>query len=260
MPRPGPAAWRDSICRTSVSIPRTLSGLPLFTKSDFPLNVERPSCPCGCRWHSATVPEQPAHIRAASRYVREVTVKRVGAPASAAAQGPVQVGVLAGVADDGAAVRQDDGRLHEVVAGEAELARGEADPAAEGQAGDADGRTHSRALRQPAPRSLVVDVDQPRARADRSAVAGVDGDAVQPGDVHDHAGRRRVAAVAVAAGARDDPDLVLPRPVDGPLNVPQGLAERDRTRLHGVEARVEEHASLVVAGVAADDYVSLQLP
>jgi hypothetical protein len=65
IPEPLPVVMRASICRIIALIPFRLSGL--FAKLDFPLNVERPSWPCGGRWQSAIVPEQPAHISCASR-------------------------------------------------------------------------------------------------------------------------------------------------------------------------------------------------
>ena len=59
------------------------------------------------------------------------------------AQRPGQVCVLVRVRDNGSAVREDDGRLEQVVAGQAELARQEADAAAERKPGDPDRRTRA---------------------------------------------------------------------------------------------------------------------
>src|SRR5207247_8625975 len=86
----------------------------------------------------------------------------------------------------------------------------------------------------------------------------VEDNCIQARDVDDHAARRRIAPVAVAARTGDDPHRVTPRPADRALNIPQRLAEDDRTRLDRVEARVEEQARLGVAGAARWDDVAAQ--
>ena len=68
-------------------------------------------------------------------------------------------------------------------------------------------------------RERGLDVDQPRAGADRHGAVRVHRDAVEPPQVDDEAGGRRVAGVAVPARARGDPDAVAPRPADGRAHV-----------------------------------------
>ena len=107
-------------------------------------------------------------------------------------------------------------------------------------------------------RQPVVDVDQPRAGADDRMPGRVEPHRVQPRHVDDDARGGGVAAVAVAAGARHDPDRVLARPAHGALHVRKRLAEHDRARADPVEARVEEQTRLVVVGGAANDDVALE--
>src|SRR5919106_1535607 len=86
--------------------------------------------------------------------------------AAAAAAGPVEVGVLARVAHERLTGRRHHRGLDEVVARQPELARGEADAAAECETGDADGWTRSGRNCHAALPELVVDVDQPCPRTD----------------------------------------------------------------------------------------------
>ena len=178
--------------------------------------------------------------------------------AAAASARPVQIGVLARVADERLPGGSDDRRLDEVVAGQAELACGEADAPAECEPCDPDGRTCSRRHGDAALPELVVDVDQPCAGADRRTLARVERNLVQPRDVDDDTGGRRVAAVAVTARARHDAHGVLARPAHGALHVLPRLAEDDGPRMHSVEARVVEDAGTVVRRVARHDHVALE--
>jgi hypothetical protein len=105
-----------------------------------------------------------------------------------------------------------------------------------------------------------VDVDQAGAGADdRRLPRGVDPDPAHSAEVDDDAARRRVAAVAVAARARDDVDPVLARPADGPLDVRDRLAEDDRVRVHAVEASVDEEPRLRVGGAPGRDDGTIEL-
>src|SRR5438105_7059637 len=156
--------------------------------------------------------------------------------------------------------REHGGRLEQVVTLEAEPSRGEADPSAECQPRDTDGRTGSRRDGAPALRERGVHVDQARTGAERGAVVERERDGVDTGDVDDDAGGGRVTPVAVTARSRDDPNSVLACPADGALHVGGRFAERDRGRLDRVEAGVVEHARGVVAGFAALDDVTAQRP
>jgi hypothetical protein len=84
-------------------------------------------------------------------------------------------------------------------------------------------------------------------------------DPAHPADVDDNAGRRRVAAVAVAAGPRDDVDPVLSRPANGPLDIRDGLAEDDRVRPHAVEASADKKPCVRVGGAAGCDDGAVEL-
>ena len=100
--------------------------------------------------------------------------------AAASAKRPVEVGVLMRIGHDRTAVREDDGRLEQVVAGQAELARGKADAAAEGEACDANGRARAGGDRSSVPPQAVVDVDQACAGTDDRTAASVERHALQP--------------------------------------------------------------------------------
>jgi len=97
-----------------------------------------------------------------------------------------------------------------------------------------------------------VDVDEQRSGSDDGAAA-LDANPVQARDVEDDSGRRRVARVAVSAGAGDEVDAVAPRPADRVYDVPDGLAEDDRGRPDPVEARTVETARLFVERARARD-------
>ena len=104
----------------------------------------------------------------------------------------------------------------------------------------------------------LVDVDQPRTGADDRVAGSVEPHRVEARHVDDDARGGGVAAVAVAAGARHDPDRVLAGPAHGALHVRKRLAEDDRARADPVEARAEEQPRLVVVGGAANDDVALE--
>src|SRR4029077_18796 len=101
--------------------------------------------------------------------------------------------------------------------------------AAEREPGDADARTRPARNRDADVRERGVDVDQPRACADRGRAAG-GCDAVEAGDVgDDDAVAARVSGVAVASRAWDDMDAVFVSPADRPLHIRRVRAIRDRT-------------------------------
>ena len=174
--------------------------------------------------------------------------------AAPTAERPVEIGVLPGVGHDRRSVREDDRRLEQVVARQPVLPRGQAHAPAEREPCDPHGRTGAGGNRAPVLPEPVVDVDETRTGPDDRPTRRVERDTVQPGDVDDHAGRRGVAAVAVAARARNDPDAVLASPADGSLHVGQRLAEDDGLRLVRVEAGVVQDARLVVRSIAANDH------
>jgi hypothetical protein len=101
-------------------------------------------------------------------------------PSASTAQRPVKIGVLLRARDHRLAVGEDDGRPEQVVARQAELARREADTAAEREARDPDGGTRTARNRPPMACKPVVDVDQPSARTDNGALLRVERHAVQP--------------------------------------------------------------------------------
>src|SRR5436190_5908308 len=165
------------------------------------------------------------------------------------------------VAGEQAAVRGDDLHTAHVVAGEAELPRRVADAAAEREAGDADGRARSTGDRHAVRVELRVDVDQLRARSDDCGPAvGGERDRVQAAYVEHDAGRRRVAPVAVPAGARNDVDAVLAGPAHGRDDVRRVRAVDDRTWVDRVEPRALEQSRVRVGGRSGRDDRALDAP
>ena len=197
------------------------------------------------------VRRQLADRRGAKREARD----NAEVPAASAAAGPEEVGVAPRVAAQDVARGGHDRQSLERVAGEPELAHRVAVAAAEGEAGDAHRRACPGRDHQPVRSERRVDVDEDGAGADDCASAG-NAHAVQARDVEDDAGRRRVAAVAVPAGARHEVDVVAPRPADRVDDVADRLAEDDRLRTDGVEARAVEEPRLVVAGARGRDDVA----
>src|SRR5207247_9998815 len=91
---------------------------------------------------------------------------------ASAAQGPEQVPVLSRRTADCRAGGKHDLRRVKPVAGQTELARGEADTAAERQSCDPDGRAAAGGAREPMPPERVVDVDKACTFADCRTAAG----------------------------------------------------------------------------------------
>ena len=129
-----------------------------------------------------------------------VTTPKRAPPAPRSAQN--RSGSRVRVAGHGAAVGQRHLRGAQGVRGQPVAAAEDPQPAAEGQAGDADVRPAAGRDRDPVRRERVVDVAQPRAGPDHGGALGVL-DRVQRGDVeHEPVARRRPAGEAVAAAAR----------------------------------------------------------
>ena len=104
---------------------------------------------------------------------------------------------------DDLAAAQNDARAEHLVAREAVQAPEDADPAAEREARDADGRAAPRGDRAPVRRERVVELAEPHARADGHGVA-VDVDRAHRARVDQHAcGRRGAGEVVTAAADRE---------------------------------------------------------
>lgn len=103
-----------------------------------------------------------------------------------------------------------------------------------------------------------VDGTKGRAGAHGREAAG-DRHSMEARDVgDDDAVPARVARIAVAAGARDDVNRVLPSPANDAHHVLDALAVDDRARAQCVEAGVPEAARGVVVRVCRDDDVSVE--
>ena len=168
-------------------------------------------------WRSASAPsvdapeEQPEVHDRPDLVQRELELGDDTEVAAAAAQRPVQVGVLGGRRGHDAAVGGDDARRHEVVAAQAVLARQPADPAAEAQAGDAGVADHAARHRQTVLLRGRVEIGPGRAAAAaRPARAGIDRDVAHRAEVdHQAVVDDAVAGEAVAAAAYRDLEVVL---------------------------------------------------
>ena len=181
--------------------------------------------------------------------------------AATAPAGPEEVAVLRRVAGEELSRGGDDLQAFDVVAGQAERTRREADAAAERQARDADCRAGAGRDRYAVRIELRVDVDQLRAGADHGALpAGGDVDLAQAADVDDHAGRRRVAAVAVPTRAGDDMDAVLAGPEQRLLDVAGVRAVDDGVGVDRVEARTLGQARVSVRRATGDDDGAVDAP
>ena len=182
------------------------------------------------------------------------------AGAARPAQRPEQVGLAIRVAGHGAAVGQRHLRGAQGIRGQPVAAAEDPQPAAEGQAGDADVRPAAGRDRDPVRRERVVDVAQPRAGPDHGGALGVL-DRVQGRDVeHEPGARRRPAGEAVAAAARRHGQprgrgererrggVALARAADDGLR--SHVREvRDRRAARGVVARRVRQDDLAVEGV-----------
>lgn len=124
-----------------------------------------------------------------------------------AAQRPEQVSVVVLVAREDAAVREDDRRSEEMIGGQAMFAAEDAEPAAEREAGDPDGRSVSGRDRQSILVQSVVHVAEPGPRADgRDAVR--DRYRAHRAHVYDDPFGRRAAGEAVSSAANGGPQPI----------------------------------------------------
>jgi hypothetical protein len=181
------------------------------------------------------------------------------APRAASAQGPVQVLAAALGAAEALPGGRDDVGGEDAVAGEAELPRGEAVPAAEGKAGDADGRAGPRGNRPPGLPEGRVHRLEARARADLRGAVWTELYRREPRQVDDEPARRGVAAVRVPARTGGDARAVPLGPADAPLHVQRVLRERDGERPDGVVPRVLDEPRRRVAAAAAHDEVAVEV-
>ena len=130
--------------------------------------------------------------------------------------------------------------------------------ASEREPGDADARARAGGNHHSLLEQRLVDIDEPRSRADRGGTGRVvDRDPAHPGHVDDDSLAGRVAGVTVPARACDDADRVSPRPAHGAPDVLRRLAEHDRAGTDAVVARAVKTARRVVGAVGRRDDGSL---
>ena len=174
-----------------------------------------------------------------------------------AAQAPEELLVLVGAGRHELSGGRDDVGRDEVVAGEAVLPHQPADPAAEGEAGDARCRDLSPGRGKPERARLVVE----GAPVDAAFSAcrhprGIDANAAHRRQVeHDPAVAGGVAGHTVPAPANGQKHAVLAREVDPGDHVGHAGATRDQRRPL-VEHRVPRPARLLVAFVAGREHVA----
>src|SRR5436190_8637512 len=179
--------------------------------------------------------------------------------AAAAAQAPEQIGVLGFGRDDLAAVGGDDLGLHEVVAGEAELALEPTAAAAEREATDAGGRDPAAGDCQAVFLRGGVDLSPPRPALDAGdALVRVDVDAVHGAEVDADTGvDDGRAGDAVAAAVDGECDVLLAGDIYRGGDVAGAGAPGDEGGL-AVDHRVEHRTGVVVRGVAGMDELTLE--
>ena len=172
-----------------------------------------------------------------------------GDDAEARATGPAQrpQELLVGVDDP--PVGEHDLRRAQAVRGQPVQAAEDPEAAAEREAGDADGRAAAGRDRAPAGVERVVDRAQPRAGADRRALA-LDADRVQRRDVDDDALRGRAAREAVPAAANRQRQPCRAGEGERRGDVRRARAQDDRSRADVFEAGERRPPQRVVGGRA----------
>jgi hypothetical protein len=159
------------------------------------------------------------------------------------------------VAVDEAPVGEHGARGDELVGGEAVRAAEDAEAAAEGQAGDADGWPAARGHREIVGSERVVDVGKARPGAHGDRAVG-DRHLLHAAHIDDDAGRRRASSEAVAAAAQRDVQPFLSCRREDVCDVLGHLTTRHRTRTHAVKARDLRPARRLVRGRARDQHLS----
>ena len=136
--------------------------------------------------------------------------------AAAAPQCPEQIRVLLRAGANQPAVGRDDVRRDQIVDGQAELAGGPAEAAAEREAGNAGGRVDAERRGEPERLRLLVEVRERGAGLDASRLGrGIDVDRFHQRQIDEEtAVAHRVAGDVVAAGAHGNEQLFLARERD----------------------------------------------
>ncbi len=178
---------------------------------------------------------------------------------AAAAQPPVELGVLALARVDEPTVGGDDVGADEVVAREPVLPHQPADPAAEREAGHTGRRDEAAGRGEPVRLGLVVDVGPDGAAADgRLSHGRVHAHAVHGREVDHHAVvAGREARDAVAAAADGDRQVVAPCKADGCDHVGRAGAADDERRPVAVVGAVPDATGFLVARVGRGDHLPL---
>ena len=172
-------------------------------------------------------------------------MNRVTTPkiAAGAADRPEEIGVLVAAGGADLAVRGDDLDLLEVVDRPAEAARQIAEPAAEGEAGDADLGDEAEHRREPVLLRRPVDVLEQTPRPDVGELGvGIDGDCAHPRHVERQAALRDRGAGDVVAAALDaEQQPVLTRELDGRGDVAGRGRLNDERRCRGHHPVPDQH-------------------
>jgi hypothetical protein len=168
---------------------------------------------------------------------------------------PEQLAVVLLVAIDDAAVRQDDLRLEQVVAGQAMLPAEDPEPAPEGEAGDADGGTAAGGDGPAVLGQRVIEVAEPHARADGRHLAR-ERHRAHGCHVQDDPVGRGVTGDRVPAAADRRRQAQLARNGERGGDVRGGRAADDGLRAHVLEARHHGLAHRLVVGRTRQDDVA----
>lgn len=135
----------------------------------------------------------------------------------------------------------------------------DAQPAPEGEPGDADRRSASGRDGDAVCEQLVVHPGQPGPGADRGPVTG-HRDRVQPAEVEQQAGGRRPAREAVPARTYGKPNAVAAGESQRLGHVSTGPAARDRPRSDIVEPGLARSVRRLVLGRAGQEHIAVDRP
>jgi hypothetical protein len=174
------------------------------------------------------------------------------------AQTPEQVRFVVMVAVHDAAVREHDLCADEAVAGQPVPAPEQADPAAEGEAGDADRGTAPGRQGAAVGVERRVHLSQARAGSDRGDPVVCHGDAVEAGQVEHDPVRRRPAREAVPPATRDDAVPGGRRVRHGAHDVRHRAAQDHEPGTHLPVGAVDRTADRLVARRARAEQLAIQ--
>lgn len=179
------------------------------------------------------------------------------APAGAA-ESPEQIRLVVGIALDDAAVREDDLRAEEAIAGEPVAAPEQTDATAEREPGDADGGPAAGRQGQPEGVQRCVHAAEASPGPDRRDPVVGHRDVVEAGQVEHDPVRGRPAGEVVPTAARCD---ALARPRHVPQNaydVPHRPAPNHEPRTDMSVRDIDQPADRLVASRVGDEHLPLE--